>query len=100
MGLAIDRTDFSARDHANFARKLQQNLDALKILLAQPGFLRSAAFQPRLCGQQRGGEQGEGENRQADADHARRSQGAHGFRDDQSIEPHEFPSVLPSWPKW
>ena len=38
MGTAIDRTEFSARDHANFARKLQQNLDALKILLARPGF--------------------------------------------------------------
>lgn len=38
MGIAIDRTDFSARDHANFARKLRQNLDALKSLLAQPGF--------------------------------------------------------------
>jgi hypothetical protein len=38
LGIAIDRTDFSARDHANFARKLRQNLDALKSLLAQPGF--------------------------------------------------------------
>jgi len=38
LGTAIERTEFSPRDHADFARRLQQNLDALKTLLARPGF--------------------------------------------------------------
>jgi hypothetical protein len=38
MGLAIDRTRFSASDHARFAERLQSSLRALEAVLARPGF--------------------------------------------------------------
>ena len=38
MGIEIDRTSFGDEDYEAFAARLEQNLDALQELLAQPGF--------------------------------------------------------------
>lgn len=38
MGLEIDKTDFSASDFKHFGKRLRDNLKALEIVLARPGF--------------------------------------------------------------
>lgn len=38
MGLEIDKTDFSASDFEHFGTRLRDNLKALEIVLARPGF--------------------------------------------------------------
>jgi gamma-glutamyl:cysteine ligase YbdK (ATP-grasp superfamily) len=38
LGIEVDRTEFTARERALFARKLHDNLAALKALLARPDF--------------------------------------------------------------
>jgi len=38
MGLEIENTDFTEADFATFSIKLRENLQALEVLLAKPGF--------------------------------------------------------------
>ena len=38
MGIDIDKTSFGATDHQAFSARLEENLDALRQLLTQPGF--------------------------------------------------------------
>ncbi len=38
MGLSIDKAEFSAAEHAAFARRLEEDLAALRQLLSRPGF--------------------------------------------------------------
>lgn len=38
MGIAIDRDDFDESDYARYGERLQANLEALRTLLARPGF--------------------------------------------------------------
>ncbi|MCG8556110.1 MAG: glutamate--cysteine ligase [Proteobacteria bacterium] len=38
MGIRIDKEHFDRADHARFARRLEENLAALRLLLARPGF--------------------------------------------------------------
>ncbi len=38
MGLEIDKTDFTAEDFEQFGTRLQENLKALEMVLARPGF--------------------------------------------------------------
>ncbi|MEX0963123.1 MAG: hypothetical protein WDZ52_03650 [Pseudohongiellaceae bacterium] len=38
MGLEIDKTDFNAEDFEEFGKRLQDNLKALEMVLARPGF--------------------------------------------------------------
>ena len=43
MGIEIDRTEFSPGDYRRFSRRLDENLEALSVLLADPGFGRGPA---------------------------------------------------------
>jgi len=65
MGIQVDREEFTAEDHAQFAVRLRQNLEVLQEMLGRPGFgasepstgvevemhLVDAAFQPACVNQ-------------------------------------------------